>query len=213
MSHSKHTGAYSDDGYMADSETNNIKLHQAYIKGNKYTVEHLAKQEPRLINTRDDEGNTPFHIAAEKLDLSTIKLFLEHGGNPFLENASQLTPAMILYKMSENAKAAKIKIDFCEIYTVFSNHFSKKHPNLDNIMVKNTGSKKDETINIMEALFYGDITFKEAKEKYNTDMSNRRILDIRTLKEAPPPRGRSLERDDTKHRIRDRNAYPPLKRT
>jgi ankyrin repeat protein len=44
------------------------------------------------INLQDEEGDTPLHLAYKKNNPEIIKLLLESGANPELQNKNNLTP-------------------------------------------------------------------------------------------------------------------------
>lgn len=57
-------------------------LHCCVMYRNYHLVELLLKS-GCLINLRDDNGDTPLHIAARTGELDIIDILLRHGKNPF----------------------------------------------------------------------------------------------------------------------------------
>ena len=57
------------------------EIHQAAQKGELAKVEELLKQNPQLVNARDETGRTPLHWAARGIHLDVIKLLIQNGAD------------------------------------------------------------------------------------------------------------------------------------
>ena len=57
------------------------------------------------VHAKDDEGNTPLHLAAKlrhRKTLNCAKMLLQHHANPFSRNAAGETPTWIINNASQN---------------------------------------------------------------------------------------------------------------
>lgn len=72
------------DQVLSRTHYNNILSHPS-------VVVFLAKNGINL-NLKDDEGNTPLHIAASEVMVETVKVLLDHGANKFSQNNQQQLP-------------------------------------------------------------------------------------------------------------------------
>jgi len=83
-------------------------LHYYTILADPSVVTFLAKNGINL-NLKDDQGNTPLHIAASELMVLTVEALLDHGANKFVQNKRQKLPgAMPIELDPEKPKTLKI---------------------------------------------------------------------------------------------------------
>lgn len=83
-------------------------LHYNNILSHPSVVVFLAKNGINL-NLKDDEGNTPLHIAASEVMVETVKVLLDHGANKFSQNNQQQLPGAMPKELDpEKPKTKKI---------------------------------------------------------------------------------------------------------
>lgn len=72
-------------------------LHHATAYGNEDMIKLLIDEIGVCPNTRDEDGNTPLHYLARgdvprSMDQKALKLLLDRGADPTLQNSNGLTP-------------------------------------------------------------------------------------------------------------------------
>ncbi|MBL7648866.1 MAG: hypothetical protein JNK74_22035 [Candidatus Hydrogenedentes bacterium] len=65
------------------------------IQGEDSKLDSLLKSSPELVSIREDNTNynTPLHVAAIIGDWSVVKVLIENGADPYLENINGEIPA------------------------------------------------------------------------------------------------------------------------
>ena len=77
------------------------------------------------VNKKDDNGNTPLHIAVDTGKLDTIKALLEHNPDKTIENNYHKTPLDTVKERKKHANAENSKV-FQDIIDVLENYEYKK---------------------------------------------------------------------------------------
>ena len=77
-----------------------LLLHEAVVatKNSKELCESLLYRNPKLINEKDEDGNTALHIAAKYGNIEVCKLLLDRGTYVNVTNKKYYTPLHIAAK-------------------------------------------------------------------------------------------------------------------
>lgn len=67
-------------------------LHDAVARGDIHIVQAMLDKYPQLIDTPDNNGKTPLHYAAEKLQGATFKLLQDRGANVVAQDVNGIMP-------------------------------------------------------------------------------------------------------------------------
>src|SRR5713101_4383407 len=93
---------------MPDSEmTPERKLRQlldAIRDGDRDRVDALLREEPSLVSTRDDRGQTPLGTAVEEGKKEIAELLLEHGADPNRADGYGNTPLHLAIESGRTAE-------------------------------------------------------------------------------------------------------------
>jgi ankyrin repeat protein len=68
------------------------EIHEAAEKGNLARVEALLKENPNLVNVKDNEGYTPLYLASFARKKDVVELLLAHKADPNVKGKDGLTP-------------------------------------------------------------------------------------------------------------------------
>ncbi|KAG8531764.1 uncharacterized protein KY384_003400 [Bacidia gigantensis] len=69
------------------------EIFQNAISGDSHSIQYLlASGQASVRDISDDSGHTPLHIAVRDSRVEVIRVLLQHGAEPFLENRQQETP-------------------------------------------------------------------------------------------------------------------------
>uniref|UniRef100_A0A6C0I8P2 J domain-containing protein n=1 Tax=viral metagenome TaxID=1070528 RepID=A0A6C0I8P2_9ZZZZ len=75
----------------------------------KKMLDNLSKDgQSKLVNAKDKFGDTPLHVAIQFNKTNMLKMLIDAGANPNLENRNTLTPLMSALLISGNPEAIKI---------------------------------------------------------------------------------------------------------
>lgn len=88
-------------------DSRNLLLHVAILNDSFDVVEYLISEESIDINTKDNQGKTPLHLAAARGNLYMIKCLLEKGANINDQDKCGCTPL----HYAANIKTIKFLID------------------------------------------------------------------------------------------------------
>ena len=83
-------------------------LHHAILVNNKQLIKSIIDQNhQKLLNTRDENGDTSLHYAAEQKSVSTVDLLLLSGANPSIVNNNKELPFHIAVQSQQSGSIMK----------------------------------------------------------------------------------------------------------
>ncbi|KIY32235.1 hypothetical protein I305_05185 [Cryptococcus gattii E566] len=80
---------------QAEDGLDDIPIHDAVVADSLRVVKELIEADPSLINSRDEFGYTPLHLAADRGYPEMTKLLLEFGADKSLKDQDGQTPLIL----------------------------------------------------------------------------------------------------------------------
>jgi ankyrin repeat protein len=131
----------SDDLDIRDIEGHNL-LHRATWKGQidiaRVLLEHDGETKA-LVNAKDENGQTPLHIASQHNRLSIVALLLEFGANVNVQDNDGMTPLFFAAQSARSSKVVQLLLKHgAEVNRTSKNgqvplHLASQHVNLSNM--------------------------------------------------------------------------------
>lgn len=108
------TDYYDSDCFINECiADDNIFMNHLVKKNTKEVIEILKteKNPKKILNTRNDDGETPIHIALFMSNYEITKILLEHGGDPNAKDNNDQTPFHVVSFMVDK-KFVKLMLKY-----------------------------------------------------------------------------------------------------